>query len=142
MGSTKFSTKVPTKFPLPAVLPREGHFEACYPYHPCQANVCRRFVSLVVLGINTMTFVAPIWPVARREEGASPPWGCNRRATKPRPNSAQPAGRQVFFAQTSLLAPYRSTSGYARRSRLVWAKNPLPRTSSYLSLRPLSLASE
>src|SRR6266540_1084800 len=24
-----------------------------------------------------------IWPVARREEGASPPWGCNRRATKP-----------------------------------------------------------
>src|SRR6266513_1898168 len=55
-----------------------------------------------------------------------------------RPNSAQPGGRQVFFAQTSLLAPHRSTAGYARRSRLVWAKNPLPRTSSYLCLRPLS----
>src|SRR5437867_2966980 len=55
-----------------------------------------------------------------------------------RPNSAQPGGRQVFFAQTSLLAPYRSTAGYARRSRLVWAKNPLPRTSSYLCLTPLS----
>ena len=41
-----------------------------------------------------------------------------------RPNSAQPFGRQFFFGQTSLLAPYRSTVGYARRSRLVWPKNP------------------
>ena len=56
-----------------------------------------------------------------------------------RPNSAQPGGRQLFFAQTSLLAPHRSTAGYARHSRLVWAKNLLPRTSSYLCLRPLSL---
>ncbi len=56
-----------------------------------------------------------------------------------RPNSAQPAGRQVFLGQTSLLAPYRSTSGYARRSRLAWPKNPLPRTSSYLPLSPLSI---
>src|SRR5213594_2868518 len=55
-----------------------------------------------------------------------------------RPNSAQPGGRQVFFAQTLLLAPHRSTAGYARRSRLVWAKNPLPRTTSYLCFRPLS----
>src|SRR5258705_448415 len=58
-----------------------------------------------------------------------------------RPNSAQPGGRQVFFAQTSLLAPHRSTARYARRSRLVWAKNPSPRTSSYLCLRPLRVAS-
>src|ERR1051325_3973475 len=57
-----------------------------------------------------------------------------------RPNSAQPGGRQDFFVQTSLFAPHRSTAGYARRSRLVWAKNPLPRTSSYLCLRPLSHA--
>ncbi len=55
-----------------------------------------------------------------------------------RQNSAQPAGRQVFFGQTSLVDPYRSTSGYARRSRLVWPRNPLPRTSSYLRLSPLS----
>src|SRR5206468_1522122 len=52
--------------------------------------------------------------------------------------SHRPGGRQVFFAQTSLLAPHRSTAGYARRSRLVGAKNPLPRTSSYSCLRPLS----
>src|SRR5213078_3398766 len=57
-----------------------------------------------------------------------------------RPNSAQPGGRQVFFAQTPLLAPHRSAAGYARRSRLVWAKNPLLRTSSYLCLRPLRAA--
>src|SRR5439155_6063459 len=38
-----------------------------------------------------------------------------------------PSGRQFFSGQTSLLAPHRSTSGYARRSRLVWPKNPLPR---------------
>src|SRR5881296_2737753 len=38
---------------------------------------------------------------------------------------------QFFFGQTSLLAPERSTSGYARRSRLVWPKNPLPRLYSY-----------
>ncbi len=31
----------------------------------------------------------------------------------------------------------RSTSRYARRSHLVWPKNPLPRTSSYLRLSPL-----
>src|SRR5207247_10989655 len=31
-----------------------------------------------------------------------------------RPNWAQPGGRQVFFTQTSLLAPHRSTAGYAR----------------------------
>src|SRR5436309_14875214 len=45
----------------------------------------------------------------------------------PSPISAQPAGRQLFFPQTSLLTPYRSISGYARRSRLVCVKNFLPR---------------
>src|SRR5256885_16235071 len=49
-----------------------------------------------------------------------------------RPNSAQPSGRQFFFGQTSLLAPYRSTSGYARRSRLVWPKKTLPQNSTDL----------
>src|SRR5438552_18381720 len=43
------------------------------------------------------------------------------------PISAQPAGRQLFFPQTSLLTPYRSISGYARRSRLVCGKNFWPR---------------
>src|SRR6266849_351053 len=99
------------------------------------------------MNIKAMAFVAPnlAWGEAR---GGSIPASeavtdeqlrkHSRAGRSHRPNSAQPAGRQVFFAQTSLLAPYRSTVGYARRSRLVWAKNPLPRTSSYLCLRPLS----
>src|SRR5437899_2325100 len=86
-----------------------------------------------------MTFVAPNLACGEARGGRIP---CNGAATDEqrshRPNSAQPGGRQVFFAQTSLLAPHRSTAGYARRSRLVWAKNPLPRTSPYLCLRPLS----
>src|SRR5206468_8200101 len=32
----------------------------------------------------------------------------------------------------SLLAPYRSTSGYARRSRLAWTEKPLPQNTSHL----------
>src|SRR2546426_8859453 len=86
-----------------------------------------------------MTFVAPNLAYGEARGGRIPCHGAvTDEQRSHRPNSAQPGGRQVFFAQTSLLAPYRSTAGYARRSRLVWAKNPLPRTSSYLCLRPLS----
>src|SRR2546427_10338557 len=85
-----------------------------------------------------MTFVAPNLACGEARGGRIP---CHGTVTDEqrshRPNSAQPGGRQVFFAQTSLLAPHRSTAGYARRSRLVWAKNPLPRTTSYLCFRPL-----
>ena len=66
-----------------------------------------------------------LWRGARREHPRSGAVTDAQRSH--RPNSAQPGGRQVFFGQTSLLAPYRSTAGYARRSRLVWPKNPLPR---------------
>src|SRR5438034_8436382 len=76
-----------------------------------------------------------LWRGARRAHPR--PGAVTDEQRSHRPNSAQPEGRQVFFAQTLLLAPHRSTAGYARRSRLVWAKNPLPRTSSYLCLRPL-----
>src|SRR6266566_2198542 len=86
-----------------------------------------------------MTFVAPNLACGEARGGRIPCHGAvTDEQRSHRPNSAQPGGRQVFFAQTSLLAPHRSTVGYARRSRLVWAKNPLPRTSSYLCLRPLS----
>ncbi len=95
---------------------------------------CVSITAYVVMSINSMTFVAPNlacgeaqWPRAAPRSGAVTDEQRSRR-----PNSAQPAGRQVFSAQTSLLAPYRSTVGYARRSRLVWAKNPWPRTSSHL----------
>src|SRR5438876_10443096 len=49
----------------------------------------------------------------------------------PRPISAQPEGRHVFWAEALLLAPHRSIAGYARRSRLASAQNPLPRMYSY-----------
>src|SRR2546428_5343272 len=89
-----------------------------------------------------MTFVALNLACGEARGGRIPGHGAvTDEQRSHRPNSAQPGGRQVFFAQTSLLAPYRSTAGYARRSRLVWAKNPLPRTSSYLCRRPLSLGS-
>jgi len=77
-----------------------------------------------------------LWRGARRAHPR--PGAVTDEQRSHRPNSAQPGGRQVFFAQTLLLAPHRCTAGYARRSRLVWAKNPLPRTSSYLCLRPRS----
>src|SRR2546427_11648475 len=86
-----------------------------------------------------MTFVAPNLACGEARGGRIPCHGAvTDEQRSHRPNSAQPGGRQVFFALTSLLAPHRSTAGYARRTRLVWAKNPLPRTSSYLCLRPLS----
>src|SRR2546422_7520406 len=97
-------------------------------------------LDLVVMSINTMTFVAPNLACGEARGGRIPGHGAvTDEQRSHRPNSAQPGGRQVFFAQTSLLAPHRSTAGYARRSRLVCAKNPWPRTSSYLCLRPLRL---
>src|SRR5207245_4496979 len=81
---------------------------------------------------NSYTFVSLklAWGEARRRE-------CIRSDTRPteqrspRPISAQPAGRHVFWAEALLLAPHRSTSGYARRSRLASTQNPLPRMYSY-----------
>src|SRR5712664_2921868 len=76
---------------------------------------------------NSYTFVALklAWGEARGRE-------CIRSDTRPteqrspRPISAQPEGRHVFWAEALLLAPHRSTAGYARRSRLASAQNPLP----------------
>src|SRR6266581_9091896 len=81
---------------------------------------------------NSYTFVALelAWGKARGRE-------CIRRDTRPteqrspRPISAQPGGRPVFWAEAFSLAPHRSTSGYARRSRLASAQNPSPRMYSY-----------
>src|SRR5207253_10298235 len=52
------------------------------------------------------------WGEARRSECIP----CDTRPTEqrsPRPISAQPEGRHVFWAEALLLAPHRSTSGYA-----------------------------
>src|SRR5437660_9004285 len=80
---------------------------------------------------NSYTFVALklAWGEARRRKcipSDTPP--TEQRSL--RPISAQPGGRPVFRAEL-LLAPHRSTSGYARRSRLASAQNPLPRMDSY-----------
>ena len=61
-----------------------------------------------------MTFVAPNLACGEARGGRIP----GQRAVTDeqrshRPNSAQPGRRQVFFAQTSLLAPHRSIVGYA-----------------------------
>src|SRR2546427_204869 len=79
-----------------------------------------------------MTLVAPNLACGEARRGRIPSHGAvTDEQRSHRPNSAQPGGRQVFLAQTSLLAPHRSTAGYARRSRLASAQNPLPRMYSY-----------
>src|SRR5256885_17168984 len=40
----------------------------------------------------------PVWPVARREEGASPQWGCDRRATEPQAKLGGTQRAAVLFA--------------------------------------------
>src|SRR5437762_12709646 len=89
--------------------------------------------TLVVYFINTHTFVAP--NLARGEARGRECIRSDTRPTEQRshgPNWAQPRGRHVFWPEASLLAPYRSTAGYARRARLASAQNPLPRTYAYL----------
>src|SRR5437660_7259676 len=88
---------------------------------------------------NSYTFVALklAWGEARRRKcipSDTPP--TEQRSL--RPISAQPGGRPVFRAEL-LLAPHRSTSGYARRSRLASAQNPLPRMYSYFGDTTLAL---
>src|SRR6266511_5239666 len=74
----------------------------------------KRRASLVWCLRISYTFVALklAWGEARRRE-------CIRSDTRPteqrrpKPISAQPEGRYVFWAEALLLAPYRSTAGYA-----------------------------
>src|SRR5881396_3245992 len=62
-----------------------------------------------------MAFVAPNLACGETRGGRVPCHGAvTDEQRSHRPNSAQPGGRQVFFTQTSLLAPHRSTAGYAR----------------------------
>ena len=100
---------------------------------PDDAAILSSLRDLVLQFINTMTFVAPNLACGKTRGGSiSRSGSVTDEQRRHRPNSAQPEGRPFFFGQTSLLAPYRSTAGYARRSRLVWPKNPWPRTSPCL----------
>src|SRR5437773_7808186 len=69
------------------------------------------------------------WRGAR--EGVYPQRYSTDRATKPRVKLGATRRAACFWPEALLLAPYRSTVGYARRSRLASAQNPLPRTCAY-----------
>src|ERR1051326_7252485 len=77
-----------------------------------------------------------LWQGARREH--PPKRGCDRRATPPQAKFGATLWAAALFWPDFVARSLQIHLGYARRSRLVWAKNPLPRTSSYLCLRPLS----
>src|SRR5439155_1049791 len=82
---------------------------------------------------NGWCFVAPRLTCGEARGGSIPRSGAvTDEQRSHRSTWAQPAGRQFFSLQASLLAPYRSTSGYARRSRLAWTEKPLPQNTSHL----------
>src|SRR6266487_58699 len=97
-----------------------------------QESVTQRCGVLVWCLRNNYTFVALklTWGEARRRECIPSDTRLTEQRS-PRPISAQPEGRHVFWAEALLLAPHRATSGYARRSRLASSQNPLPRMYSY-----------
>src|SRR5437868_15332801 len=70
------------------------------------------------------------WQGATREH--PPQWGCDRGATKPEPKSDATLRAAVLFGPDLVAHSLQTAEGYARRSRLVWAKNPSPQTWSYL----------
>src|SRR5437016_5999149 len=70
------------------------------------------------------------WRGATREH--PPQWGCDRGATKPEPKSDATLRAAVLFGPDVVARSLQTAEGYARRSRLVWAKNPSPQTWSYL----------
>src|SRR6266849_7582656 len=66
----------------------------------------------MVMNITTMTFVAPNLACGKARGGSiSRSGSVTDEQRSHRPNSAQPFGRQFFFGQTSLLAPYRPLKG-------------------------------
>src|SRR5438309_1841169 len=92
-------------------------------------SICNKLVWCLR---NNYTFVALklTWGEARRRE-CIPSDTRPTEQRSPRPISAQPEGRHVFWAEALLLAPYRSTAGYAR---VPVRKHLAP------SLRPKSIA--
>src|SRR6058998_3317941 len=70
------------------------------------------------------------WRGATREH--PPKWGCDRGATKPEPKSEATLRATVLFGPDVVAHSLQTPEGYARRSRLVWAKNPSSQTWPYL----------
>src|SRR5437660_3461891 len=69
-----------------------------------------------------------LWPGARREH--IPKWICDRRATQPQAKFGATLRAAVLFRPDFVARSSQTPEGYVRRSRLVWPKNPSPRTSS------------
>src|SRR6266436_2419844 len=69
-----------------------------------------------------------LWQGARREH--IPKWICDRRATQPQAKFGATLRAAVLFRPDFVSRSSQTPEGYARRSRLVWPKNPSPRTSS------------
>src|SRR2546427_12857129 len=65
---------------------------------------------------------------ARREH--IPKWICDRRATQPQAKFGATLRAAVLFRPDFVARSSQTPEGFARRSRLVWLKNPSPRTSS------------
>src|SRR3989475_5774407 len=101
--------------------------------HQSRAGRNQRDRELVLCLLNGWCFVAPSLACGEARGGSIPRSGAvTDEQRSHRPNWAQPKGRQSFSLQASLLTPYRSTSGYARRSRLAWTEKPLPQNTSHL----------
>src|SRR2546425_5246968 len=95
-------------------------------------QICQRGVSEIAIHSLRSN-----WPGARREGGSVSPAILDRRSNEaPGQFQRNPKGGMSFAL---LLAPYRSTAGYARRSRLASAQNPLPRMYSYFGDTTLGL---
>src|SRR5439155_19765056 len=70
------------------------------------------------------------WRGATRKHPSQ--WRCDRGATKPEPKSDATLRAAVLFGPDFVAHSLQTAEGYARRSRLGWAKNPSPQTWSYL----------
>src|SRR5258706_12895709 len=79
-------------------------------------------MTLVVMNINTVTFVAPNLACGEARGGRIPQkWGCNRRATKPQAKFGATLRTAVLFGAGFVARSLQTAQGYARRSRLACA---------------------
>src|SRR2546425_12613476 len=88
-------------------------------------------VPLLLDFINTTPFVASIFGSGEARRESIPRSGAvTEEQRSQNRKAAQPFGRRCFLARTVVAHSLQTREGYARRSRLVWAKNPSPQTGS------------
>jgi len=74
-------------------------------------------MNLVVMNINTMTFVEPNLTCGEARGGRIPAAGCNRRATKPQVKFGATQRAAVLLGAGVVARSLQTADGYARRSR-------------------------